>query len=360
MSEYRDVLERDLERLSPPRIPFEQLESRRDRRRRNQRIRAGVLGVAVALAVALVGAITIRSTAPAPANETPTPSPPGLNAGSDVAIDLTTGEARPLPESITSIPDTQNYRVSPDGRTLLFEVIDETTTAQLYLAAIDGSNVRQLTDEPGGAVAGAWSPDGTKIAYVAGWEQRTSVSLYLLDIATGDTALLAGGLMMGRFGSDGVDVREFPIPSFSPDGLTILFTSQGFFLETVPVSGGKGTRLRSDSAWGSYSPDGTTMAFLNTAGYNGRLRLWDYWGLLLADADGRNERQLVDDAGEHPVWSPDGTRIAYGWRGQVRVVDVTTGLVTRVAVGERPSWLDEDTLIVERYRGRVDDAAEGS
>jgi hypothetical protein len=50
MSEYRTTLERELERLQPPRIPFDQLARRRDRKRRNQRIAADVVGIAVFVA----------------------------------------------------------------------------------------------------------------------------------------------------------------------------------------------------------------------------------------------------------------------------------------------------------------------
>jgi Tol biopolymer transport system component len=358
MSEHTKLFERAAGRYEPPDLAMDGLLKRRDRKRRNQRIRAGILGLAVALAAILAGAITIGSTDPKPAKETPTPSPtpsPAVNPGSDVAIDLSTGEASPLPESITSVQDAANYRVSPDGRTLLFEASDTgSSRTQLYLADIDGSDVRRLTNEPNGAVAGTWSPDGEEIAYVVGWEHSPIVSLYLLDIATGETTQLAAGLMTGRFENDGVDVREFPLPSFSPDGQTVLFTSQGFFLETVAVSGGESTRLRGDSAWGSYSPDGTTVTFLDAAGYNTRIRLWDYWGLFVADANGQAARPLVHDAEEHPDWSPDGSRIAYGWRGQVYIVDVTTGRVTKIAVGERPAWRDDDTLIIERFGGLVD------
>jgi Tol biopolymer transport system component len=351
-------VERAAERFRLPEGSFERLVRRRNRKRRNQRIRAGVVGLAVAVAAILAGAITIGSTDPKPAQETPTPSPtpsPAVNPGLDVAIDLSTGEATPLPESITTIQDAGNYRISPDGRTLLFEASDAgSSRTQLYLANIDGSDIRRLTNEPNGAGAGTWSPDGEAIAYVVGWGQREIVSLYLLDIATGQTTQLATGLMTGRFGNDGVDVREFPLPSFSPDGRTVVFTSQGFFLETVPVTGGESTRLRGDSAWGSYSPDGTTVTFLDAAGYNTRIRLWDYWGLFVADANGQAARPLVHDAEEHPVWSPDGSRIAYGWRGRVYIVDVTTGRVTKIADGERPAWRDDDTLMVERFGGLVD------
>jgi hypothetical protein len=55
MSDTQRTLERELERLSPPRIPFDRLVRRRDRRRRNQRIRAGVLGIAIAIAVGWLG-----------------------------------------------------------------------------------------------------------------------------------------------------------------------------------------------------------------------------------------------------------------------------------------------------------------
>jgi hypothetical protein len=64
-------LERELDRLTPPRIPFDQLARRRDRKRRNERIRAGVLGLAVAIAVGWLGFSVIRSSPPVPGGEPP-------------------------------------------------------------------------------------------------------------------------------------------------------------------------------------------------------------------------------------------------------------------------------------------------
>ena len=55
MSETQRTLERELERLSPPRIWFDELVQRRDRKRRDQRIRAAVLGLAIAIAVGWLG-----------------------------------------------------------------------------------------------------------------------------------------------------------------------------------------------------------------------------------------------------------------------------------------------------------------
>jgi Tol biopolymer transport system component len=350
MSEYRNLLERDISRLSPPRIPFEELERRRDRKRRDQRIRAGVLGLALAIAAAWLGASAIRS-GPSPADDTPNPAPAPSAPIDDYVVDLGTGSATPMPEAIVRLGDgSGGYQVSPDGRALLFEVLDgDTSITQLYVANVDGSNVRLVTNEPGGAVGGAWSPDGMKIAYVAGWRQLPGVSLVLLNLGTGRTTELVRGLMDGGPQGVVVDVRDFPFPSFSPDGQTVLFSSEGFFLETVSSAGGEVTRLHGDAAWGAYSPDGETISFLNSLGYNVRVGLWDYGGLVLEDADGRGEQRHLTDAEDHSVWSPDGTRIAFEWKSQVRIVDVATGSVTKVAIGVRPAWLDDDTLIVERY-----------
>ncbi len=58
-------------------------------------------------------------------------------------------------------------RWSPDGRTLAFRS-DRTGKAQIYLLpATGGGEARQLTDEPGGVHAFAWSPRGDRIAFTA-------------------------------------------------------------------------------------------------------------------------------------------------------------------------------------------------
>src|SRR4029453_18005092 len=55
MTDYRTILERDLERVARPAgFTVDDVRRRRDRKRRNQRIRAGVVGMALFVAALLV------------------------------------------------------------------------------------------------------------------------------------------------------------------------------------------------------------------------------------------------------------------------------------------------------------------
>ena len=396
MSEYRSTLERELERLSPPRIPFDQLQRRRDRKRRDQRIRAGVLGLAVAIVMGWLGLNAIRSTPSIPAVDptptpiedphlvTPTPSPargtsltldkPGL-----YFLDVLTGEATRLPKSVTDVAqaayDEAGYQPSPEGSRLLFVgTPDGSRASQVFVANIDGTEMRQVTDDPDGSSWASWSPDGSTIVFVEPGANDTNDStfgsqLMLLDVATGEVTVLAGG-----------DDRTFQYPRFSPDGSTILFTRESanasyyppLSLWTIAIDGGEPDLLVENGYDAVYSPDGTTIAFhrgvdvclLMCHGGTTESQIW------LADVDGSNVRPFGGVGTWAPRWSPDGSRIAFarairdeetvdgdavgstgpgsgsGVSGVV-VLDPGTGAFTTIVEASTPyAWLDDHTLIV--------------
>src|SRR5262245_39769365 len=115
MSEYRDTLERELNRLSPPRIPFDDLTKRRDRRRRDQRIRAGMLGLAIAIAVGWFGVNAIRSSQSVPADDpTPTLTPAELGIFADVRGWIAYGDGSGVWAVDPANPDADPVLLSPD------------------------------------------------------------------------------------------------------------------------------------------------------------------------------------------------------------------------------------------------------
>jgi Tol biopolymer transport system component len=263
-------------------------------------------------------------------------------------IDLNTREMTPLPKSITQSLATGwkfgRFAASPDGSRLAYVGVGNDGTRQIFIANLDGTGIRQVTDHPPGALWPAWSPDGTKIAYV-GNKSSFRGNLFLLDVATGVATKVTDDMAWG--------------PQFTPDGSSLLYTSvsveagvEAAMPKIVSATGGKGRPLFDLQARGlgyagsaSLSPDGALVTFMgNRIGGPGALRF-------VANADGTDWR-IVDSCIGTPAgtWSPDGGRIVCGPNGPpsgIRVIDVGTGESSRVADGRSAIWLDDHTLLVQ-------------
>jgi hypothetical protein len=394
MISERDLLEQALSRFEPEPGLTERIYRRRDRKRRNKRLAAGVVGIAVFVAsiwIVTTGGPFDRAATPAvPGGETgPTEvtevTPPVSAVGpvpeTDYLLDLDTGEMTPLPNGIAGSADAfstpQGYAVSPDGSRLAYA--DWTDKKGNY-----GIFVRDLNEDVSElvtynavthALSPAWSPDGSKIAYI-GWHDDYATGgehqgadlrdVFVVDLATNESTQLTFA-EPDPAKPDWTPWSAFS-PSFTLDGSSIVYSASrwrkgqlGSEDETrmVPVAGGESVRLKVDIR--GLSPDGTLLIY--GCGWTGERgwyvenfgRVDDPSSMCVANADGTAERVLVPHQGDAIVggdWSPDGTRIAYFafHSSDVSIVDVATGLVTHVAEGYWPTWLDDHTLIIEMDR----------
>jgi Tol biopolymer transport system component len=376
MNDERELLEQAVRRFEPEPGLTERIYHRRDRKRRNQRITAGVVGIAV-----FVAAIWIV-TSGLSLDRTETPAVPGPAEAigpvpmTDYLLDLNTGEMTPLPETIVRSLGGRfgnQYAVSPDGSQLAYVG----TGDQIFVAGIDGTGVRQVAHAPNGAGSLAWSPEGTRIAYEAfdstrparqvpdtlggGMYRLHPLGLYVLDVASGESTQITSvnavsGAFVGQYG-------ELPLePQFTPDGSSLVFTggSSGHtVIRIVPVAGGESTLLIGpswnvrDAENGSLSPDGSLVTFLGheiggPAPAPGSV-VPERW---VADTDGTDRRLLPDVYGipcrstPAGTWSPDGRRIVCSEASKVIVLDSATGAATPVAYGRGAIWLDDHTLLV--------------
>jgi Tol biopolymer transport system component len=349
MTDYRNVLERDLARVGPAPFGFDAVARRRDRKRRNQRVAAGVVGIAVFVAavwiVTSLGSLDRSQTpaVPRPAQTGPAETGPvaaGSLPESDYVLDLNTGTKTPLPESIVGRNDRAgDYAVSSDGSKLAYAVQGNHGDRNIFVANLDGTGVREMTN---GLYAGkpAWSPDGSKIAYIAHRLGPDPNNVYVLDLASGSSTQVTFHRSLGI---------RLSTPSFTPDASLIVYGSYAGNprVRIVPTLGGKSVVLVEGGAEPQLSPDGSLLAYYCHEGIDIRARQ----GICLAGADGTDARMVVRVDVEGPVtrWSPDGRRIAYIEfdSRDVLVMDVATGEVTRVATGTQTAWLDDHTLIVE-------------
>jgi Tol biopolymer transport system component len=359
MDDLRTLVRDEMAQAGSPSYSFNDLGRRRDRKRRNQRIAAGVVGIAVFVAamwVVMSGGQFDRTQTPVgqgptggPKVSNPTPkSAVGPVPETDYLLDLNTGEPTPLPEGIRG----KEYAASPDGSRLAFTAPGDNGEGQIFVGNLDGTGIEQVTHDPGAADSPAWSPDGSKIAYIG--DHRYLRELFVLDLATGESTQLT----FATHAPDPVAPEYGPWmaegpPSFTPDGSSILYSTfrektdnvnvSEAEIRIVPVAGGESVRLREGIAEPYFlSPDGSLLSY----------GCGELVSICVANADGTNERDVGQSQGDSlngGNWSPDGTRIVYyAFHAQdVFVADATTGQVMYVTEGGWTTWLNDHTLIVE-------------
>jgi len=265
--------------------------------------------------------------------------------------------------------------ISPNGQWVAYTVReanwDENNYhTEIWLADVKSGELRQLTSNAKKSSSSpAWSPDGTKLAFATDRDDKRQV--YLIDPRGGEAHKLT---------SVEEEIGSF---AWAPDGKSIAFTStepktdadkerekkfgefdvfgEGYrmsHLWVFDLSTKKVKRLTSGAfTVGSFnwSPDSRQIAFdhrVNSANTSGATA--DISVVTVADG---TVRKLVeqDGADAGPVWSPDGTRIAFGSAMKKEFSFLNSGIGVIPAVGGRIDYIttafDENPSIVDWNRG---------
>ena len=271
---------------------------------------------------------------------------PGTPYGQIWIRDLTTGQTRRLG---TDSQATRSPRWSPDGRQVAFLGRD-TDRASLMIARADGTDLEAIAEVsgtnhplPSSGESLAWSPDGTRIAFISaapGPEAEANGDpmvitryLYKPTASEGLTRfndnrrlhIFVADLRTKRVQqlTDGV-YYEHSI-EWSPKGDEILFVSNrgpdpdrffNYDIFAVAVVDGSIRRLtdtKSAEYRPTWSPDGRTIAFIGTTRplTSSETTMEDTHVWLMA-SDGTNRRELgkvPDNRQGAPQWSGDGTAV---------------------------------------------------
>ena len=255
------------------------------------------------------------------------------------------------PQRITNYPasgsfagDAYQPAYSPGGSQIAFganrSFQSRARGRQIWVMNTNGTNQRMLTsgrevEEDGGV---AWSPDGTKIAFVDFDGSVTgNGNIWVMD---------ADGTDLRRL-TDNPDAENDP--DWSPDGTQIAYTRQGaedssFDVWVMNADGSEQRNLSNQdhlthALEPSWSPDGTQIAFTRDRPDSNAL----HTDIFVMSSDGSGQTNLTNTDGPHeyePAWSPDGTKIAFltqkerstttGGPSAVWTMDATGGNATQV------------------------------
>ncbi len=175
--------------------------------------------------------------------------------------------------------------VAPGGGRMAV-VISHDGNSDIFLANLDGSGLRNLTNHPAIDVSPSWSPDGSQLTFVS--NRHGSPQIFVMGVGGGAPRRLT---YAGSYNQT---------PSWCPRADTPLIAFAGadsgtFDIFTVNAGGGDLRRLtqaqgrNSDPTW---SPDGRLIAFWSSRG-----------GIHLMTSEGLNQQLILRGHAETLRWS---------------------------------------------------------
>ena len=220
--------------------------------------------------------------------------------------------------------------VSPDGRRIAFIAGFTIFIQDADAQAISESATPIFNSFNGHLAAPSWSPDGSQIAFRSDVETPSGLVDRIFVIN-------ADGSGLRQLTPD--DPSSDDAPTWSPDGTRLIFTRNGV-LQVINADGTGLTPLPNDDLSSSpdWSPDGGRVVYASpTPGFGIRIR----------NADGSNPVTVTTQSGDsHPRWAPDNQRLVFvrmvDGRSQLFVVNANGTGEARLSTGTGqhtdPSW----------------------
>jgi TolB protein len=244
------------------------------------------------------------------------------------------------------------------------------TSYTLVVADSDGANPNTVVRSNQPLLSPAWSPDGSKLAYVS-FESGNS-AIYVQDLSTGAREVVSSfrgingapsfspdgrrlAMSLSKNGNPDIYVMDLGSrgltritdqlgidtePTWSADGATLYFTSDRGGRPQIyqaPASGGGASRVTFQGSYNAsptVSADGKKIAVLQGAGNDYRVAMLDR-----SLGSPQWTRLSPGSQDESPSFAPNGAMLLYAARGGVFVVSADGRVRQQLVQGARePAW----------------------
>jgi len=193
--------------------------------------------------------------------------------------------------------------IDPTGTVLVYASTRHRETSDLYIKAVTGETLRQLTDDPANEVMPTFSPDGSRVAFAS--DRAGNWDIYIVETAGGQPVQVTR------------DTTDDFYPSFSRDGQKLIYSTFGtqsgqWEMVIVDLNNPATKRFIGHGLFPVWSPTQDKILF-QRARQRGT-RWFSIWTLDMVNGEPMNPTEIAassNAAAITPDWSPDGKQIVF-------------------------------------------------